>query len=218
VVNRERSLVVLVLEVQVELGESVTVEHTLVDNGAAREGTNVKIIALEVDTTGSGFASTTDEIETVLEVVTRDGTLDDDLTDTGLGGLRDTAHSIIVQRDITPAHHLEPLGLDGSLKEGLALGLELVVIGKENLTNATGSWGNTSERLGEDLPRDFGHDTDTVAGHVIGRASTTVLHAGDRTAGVLDDLMGFDLFNVGNETNPTCVVLLQHRLHARCGR
>lgn len=191
------------LEVGVEVADDVRVEHALVHDGAGGQGADVQVGGGGAHLGASaGLDRLAKDEELALQGLAGDaGLLNQDLAEAGAGGLGHAADHLHVYGHVAPSDQLEAAGSDHGLHQLLALLLEGVVVGQEDHADTGALGGDAGELLLQEGPGDLGHDARAVAGHVIGRAGATVLHAAQGTEGLVHDLVRGLLLQVGDEAD-----------------
>ncbi len=208
--ERERACEIRVVQIRIIGAELVGEEHALVDDGAA--GDRDRVIAGEpplaalIDRVRDRLAQ---EIQAPLEfglVADFPAAADEDLLVHGLGGLHGFAERRIVGRYIAPAQERHALALD-HLGVNVADHLPPVGIARHEqhadrvFAGRRQAEAEPAGLRGEERVRNLDQDAGAVAGARIGADGAAMLEIAEDRQGVLDDLVRFFSFDVGDKAD-----------------
>ena len=211
--QRQRRLDALVLQVEIERGQLIAVQHPLVDDGSRGEAGDVEARLLgDLQAADRVASAPADDVELPLEGVVLDDrrvTGDEELLDDRLRLAGGRPQHPAVDRDLAPAEHALPLVTHDLLEQVLAGGPAARIAGQEHHPDAVvPDRGERDVPLGlgagggQEVVRDLDEDAGAVAGVLFRPARTAVLEVEEYLDPVPDDLVGLASLQIDNEANP----------------
>ncbi len=212
--QRDRRADALVGQVRVELAELVGRQHALVGDGAHRQRRQVELDAALAGLPLGLLAHAVDdplEVEAGEHVAGRVEALGahEHLDDPGHRGERGRAEVGGVGRHVPPAEHLRALDQRVLLQDPhRALGAGRVGRQERQAGRVGARRGQREvDDRAEERVRDLDHDAGAVAGVGLGAAGAPMVHPAERRQALADHIMGSPAVEVGDEGDPTRVML-----------
>mmetsp|Transcript_130479 Transcript_130479/g.365054 ORF Transcript_130479/g.365054 Transcript_130479/m.365054 type:complete len:202 (+) Transcript_130479:2580-3185(+) len=198
-VNDELRSVFLVRQILVKLSQNSRLDHTLVDNGPRREGSDINFMVVLPDEPGvfefdqetasnevkGAFKSISSTIVVGLQT---SGRIDKELPNTRHGASGHRSQDIGIDRDFSPSHKFQFICSTDSL-DFLLYSVSLLLIAGEEDHSYTRIRVLLRAKFWEQIPWDLGHNTSTISRDTVASTGSSVFHAGQRRQTFCDHLV-----------------------------